>query len=459
MNTVRTISTHRLSIRQRLLLWLLLPLLVLSALLISQAYLSARQTVEQVYDKTLLALALSIIENVVANQGDLLSESALEFLDDVSKDQIFYKVSGPDNAYITGFEDLPPTPARQISESDNLHYYNARYDGRAVRMVSLIREFNSGFLSGRAEIQVAMTRLDRDKLIQEMMNDAALRLLLLIVVAVITVWFAIHNGLKPLTAIQNEISSRTDEDLHPIDSSVPREIQPLVIEMNQLLKRLSGSINVLRRFIGDASHQLRTPLAALQTQIELALRETEPEALRKAIEHVQNNTHRTSRLANQLLSHARSQEINKSEFNLKDLAEEVTRQFVPLAIKRNIDLGYEGDRDLGIRADKFLLSEVLKNLIDNAIRYSADNTAITVRTRIAGNNVIVEVDDQGPGIPDAEIDQVFERFYRSPGSKVDGCGLGLAIVREIIESHAGKVDITNHTERDGLTVRVSLPLN
>ena len=161
-------------------MWLLLPLLILSSLLINQAYLNAKNTVEQVYDKTLLALALSIIENVVANQGDLLSDAALEFIDDVSKDQIFYKVSGPDNAYITGFEDLPAVPQSQAQKQGNLNYYNAIYSGRPVRMVSLRRNFNTGVLLGEAVIQVAMTRLDRDKLIREMMNDAALRLLLLI---------------------------------------------------------------------------------------------------------------------------------------------------------------------------------------------------------------------------------------------------------------------------------------
>ena len=428
-------------------------------MLVNQAYLNAKNTVEQVYDKTLLALALSIIENVVANQGDLLSDSALEFIDDVSKDQIFYKVSGPDNAYITGFEDLPATPQSELQQQGNLNYYNAIYSGLPVRMVSLRRNFNTGILLGEAVIQVAMTRLDRDKLIKEMMNDAALRLLLLILVAVITIWFAVHNALKPLTAIQREISSRSDEDLEPIESPAPREIQPVINEMNNLLKRLNASINALRRFIGDASHQLRTPLAALQTQIELAMRETNPEVFRDAISDVQKNTYRTSRLANQLLSQARTNELKKSDVKIKELAEKVTREFVPVALEKNIDLGFEGSDELSLRADKLLISEVLKNLIDNAIGYSPANTAITVRVYIRENKIIIEVEDQGFGIPESELDRVFERFYRTSGTQVDGCGLGLAIVKDIVESHSGKIELINRTENKGLTARVSLPLN
>ena len=457
MSILSKIKLDSLSIRQRLLIWLLLPLLILSSLLINQAYLNARNTVEQVYDKTLLALALSIIENVVANQGDLLSDSALEFIDDVSKDQIFYKVSGPDNAYITGFEDLPAVPQSQIQQQGNLNYYNAIYSGRPVRVVSLKRNFNTGILLGEAVIQVAMTRLDRDKLIKEMMNDAALRLLLLILVAVITIWFAVHNALKPLTAIQTEISLRTDEDLEPIESPAPREIQPVINEMNKLLKRLNASINALRRFIGDASHQLRTPLAALQTQIELAMRETEPEAFRDAISNAKKNTYRTSRLANQLLSQARTNEVKKSEFKIIELAEKITREFVPVALEKNIDLGFEGSKELSLRADKLLISEVLKNLIDNAIGYSPADTAITVRVYAHENQIIIEVEDQGRGIPESEIDRVFERFYRSSGSQVDGCGLGLAIVKDIVESHSGQINLINRGDQKGLIVRVSLP--
>ena len=196
--------------------------------------------------------------------------------------------------------------------------------------------------------------------------------------------------------------------------------------MNRLLKRLNASINALRRFIGDASHQLRTPLAALQTQIELAMRESEPEAFRDAISSVQKKTYRTSRLANQLLSQARTNEIKKSEFKIKELAEKITREFVPTALEKNIDLGFEGSDELNIRADKLLISEVLKNLIDNAISYSSVDTAITVRVYSHGNEIIIEVEDQGQGIPESESDRIFERFYRLSGSQVDGCGLGFS---------------------------------
>ena len=215
----------------------------------------------------------------------------------------------------------------------------------------------------------------------------------------------------------------------------------------------------MQRFIADASHQLRTPLAALQTQSELALRESDPNALRAAVVDLQLTTQRTSHLANQLLNHARAGEINMVSMDLSDLARNITAEMVPQALGHEMDLGYEGDKTiLTMLGDEFLLSELLKNLIDNAILYNTPNTHIAVRAyQQDEQTMVLEVEDTGTGIPEAERKRVLERFYRRPGSNTEGCGLGLAIVNDIAHAHNGKVELSSASTGSGLRVRVYLP--
>ena len=189
------------SLQRRLLAWLLLALL-LSGLMLAEAYWSARKTVEKVYDKTLLMLALTISENVVANQGDLVSESILEILETVSIDEVYYRVSGPDSAYLTGYEYLPPTPENMDIVGGSPYYYNAEYEGRPVRMIVLKEYFAERDLSGWVLVQVAMTTVDRNEIVWDLMADATKRLLLLILVAFVVVWIAIKIGLKPLIDVR-----------------------------------------------------------------------------------------------------------------------------------------------------------------------------------------------------------------------------------------------------------------
>jgi two-component system sensor histidine kinase TctE len=244
-----------------------------------------------------------------------------------------------------------------------------------------------------------------------------------------------------------------------------------VASFNQLLERLDGNIQDQRRFIANAAHQMRTPLAGLRTQAELALRENDHAELKRSLQQLATSSVRATRLINQLLSLARAE--NRAEpqgglvaVALESLARDVIQDWVPAALERRIDLGFEGlDEKVLVRGDPVLLRELLKNLLDNAIRYTHVGGSVTVRVgadRAAGT-AILEVQDNGPGIAEAERNLVFERFYRILGSGSDGSGLGLAIVREIAQQHAAQVSLSNpkscqDPKRPGTVICIAFPL-
>ena len=458
------VQSNRWSLRRRLLAWLLIPMLLGSLLLLVQMYFSARSTVEKVYDQTLLALALAISESVVATHGDLISEAMLEALETITSDTVFYKVIGPNNAYVTGYDSLPPAPAELNVERGIAYYYDDHYYNQAVRSVVLdqfVAEYDS---QGWVRIQVAMTRNDRDELLTELVQLATLRLLLLVVLAGIIIWLAVSYGLQPLVRVERELQTRSADDLHALESDVPHEIHHLATAINHLMARLAASLETMRRFTADAAHQLRTPLTALRMQTELAQREREPAALRAAVEKLHDATRRTSHLAQQLLNHSQasdfSQALRTQALDLTALTADITRGRVPLALKKNIDLGFEGSHSLDVHGDPVMLGELLKNLIDNAIHYCPQGAKVTVRTgwHIEPDSVRLEVEDNGPGIAPAERERVFERFYRGADAVTEGCGLGLAIVREIVLRHGGTIQLANAYSGQGLLVKVILPI-
>jgi two-component system sensor histidine kinase TctE len=255
------------------------------------------------------------------------------------------------------------------------------------------------------------------------------------------VWFGLTRGLAPLVSLREMIRRRRPDDLSPIDPrAAPEELEPLLNAFNELLQRMQQNLAAQRRFISEAAHQMKTPLAGLRTQAELALREPSAEDLRSSLRQIAASTERATHLINQLLSLARAehQATDLAAFeavNLAALAGEVLRDFVPLALARGIDLGLEPEPAGEVIGLPLLLRELLRNIVDNAIRYTPDGGTVTVRVRGEGKMVILETEDTGSGIPEGERYLVFERFYRVLGTRVDGTGLGLAIVREIAAQH------------------------
>jgi two-component system sensor histidine kinase TctE len=305
-------------------------------------------------------------------------------------------------------------------------------------------------------VQVAETLDRRTRLANEIIKGVIFPQFMILPVAVLLVWFGLSRGLAPLQALQRRIRGRSPDDLSPIDPrGAPEEIAPLVDAFNELLDRLGASVNAQKRFIADAAHQLKTPLAGLRTQSELALRERDATELRRSLEQIARGSQRAAHLVSQLLSLARTENLRETAtlepLDLEPLMRDVVTEWVPVALERGIDLGFESVDEPGdarariagppLLGHPLLLRELAKNLLDNALRYTPRGGTVTARVVSGTSDVRLEVEDSGPGIPEAERELVFERFYRVLGTGVDGSGLGLPIVREIVELHGATVRV------------------
>jgi two-component system sensor histidine kinase TctE len=327
--------------------------------------------------------------------------------------------------------------------------------GTEVRIAYTWVEFVNRPGSQPALVQVGESLDARAQLANEIVRGMIVPQFVVLPVAVVLVWFGLSRGLRPLAALRARIRARRPDDLSPIDvSAAPEEVLPLIESFNDLLSRLEQNLATQKRFIADAAHQMKTPLAGMRTQAELALRETNAQQLRRSLQQIASSTDRATHLINQLLSLARAehQATDLGAFEAVDLAQlarDQVREWVPQALARGIDLGYEGvAQPLRIVGMPLMLRELLKNLIDNALRYAPSGSvppaSVTVRVRTAGSSAFLEVEDTGPGIPESDRAHVFERFYRVLGTNVDGSGLGLAIVRETAEQHDALVRVSNN---------------
>lgn len=465
------------SLRQLLTRWVVLPLVMLLAASLAATWLIALDTANDAYDSQLLDPALAIANNVMVQDGTLrfeLPPIALEVLRVDAADRLFFEVLASDGSHAVGNGRIRP-PA----EAPLLHqhlFYDSLVDGRPVRVAAL--------RAGSAEVPilvlVAETYVKRDRLVKEMLIATGIPATLLALAAFLFSWFGIRRVLQPLDNLRDEIAARSPRDLGPVsESSKPGEIRPLVRTLNQLFSRMQAAIDNQQRFIENAAHQLRTPIAGLATHSELARRREATPELRDLLDMIASETRRTSHLINQLLTLARAEPgdlhaIERQPLDLHALASQAAQQWVPRALAQNMDLGFELEHAWTI-GDPLLLRELLANLLDNALAYGkrpSPDTAtaigegqapdeggggnITVRTRSEADMVVLEVEDDGPGIPQADRAQVLERFYRRPGTPGDGSGLGLAIVAEIARRHQATLALLTPASGRGLLVRLQL---
>lgn len=447
-------------------IWLLGPMLLVSTALFFEAYRSAREAADRAYDRVIAASVLAIADRVVSADGALdvdLPYVALEMLSTEADDRVFYRVAEPDGALVTGYADLPPPPDGRLPEDDEPFFYDAEYRGDMVRVGALTQPITGPGASGRFAVQVAQTRGQRDRFARELATATAGRFLVLVVLIALATWFGVRFGLSPLARFRAALRHRSPRDLRPLDISVPREVREVVAAIDDLMARLARTLRVMEQFISDAAHQLRTPLAALHTQLDLALRERDPQVLRESLLALRRSTWRTSRLAQQLLNLARSSADANSEacepLDFAALVAEVTRELVPTALEKNIDLGFEHPGlPAWIYADPVLIRELVINVVDNAVHYSPIGARVTARVCAFSRpqRVRLEVEDNGPGIPATERTRVLERFYRVSGVEQAGSGLGLAIVRDVAERYGGTVKL-GESNAGGLLVQIDLP--
>jgi two-component system, OmpR family, sensor histidine kinase TctE len=435
------------SLRAHLLRMLLRPigaLLVLGALV---AYYPSIEPATLAYDQGLIDAGISL--GTYIRTGDAggyrleLPSAVDQVLRRDSYDSVYYRVLGPDGEPIAGDEGLPgPPPEREAR--DGFISYDTAYKGQKVRAVAVPAKCGDAACS----VVVAETTVKRRRMARDILFSSLLPEMLIAIATVLIVWFGVKRGLGPLARLSDEIKARSPGDLRPIAAAdTPEETRPLVSALNGLLDEVAQASRNQQRFLANAAHQLRTPLAGLQAHTELALAKPLPPEVRAELEQVHQATIRTARLANQLLALARAEpgaRGNAAELNLKALAESEADGWVHQALARDVDLGFELDW-APVQGDAFLLREALANLVHNAIEYSPRGARITVRTGRNGTHSFLEVEDDGPGIPLPERERVLERFYRVPGTPGTGSGLGLAIVREIAAGHGATISITDAT--------------
>jgi len=456
------------SLRRRFLSSLLLPALALALVLTFGGSFVINRIVEAIHDRLLDGSLLAIAERLAVDDGEVtvdLPQVALGMLESQAHDSIYYSVSVGGKP-ITGYNDLPLEPASAIL-GQPIHWDDA-YRGNPVRIAAVKRRVFG--IDQPVTVAVAETRTARDQLQYQMLRDLAIVEILLLLVVGLLAWFAVERGLQPLADLSEQIDDRGiggSSELRALElARVPREALAPAQAINSLFERLGLATELLRRFTADASHQMRTPLAALRTHLDLLKRNLpSTEAGGQALAEVNNAVLRLERLITQLLTLARADEgalapLQSQRFDLVAKLAAILVQRTPDAVARNIDLHYvAAEESLMVSSDDLLVGEMLGNVIDNAIRYGGEGGTIIVRIASSAGKARIEVEDDGPGIAISERERVFDRFYRiSRRNNPQGSGLGLAIVRALSEQLGADVVLGDGKELRGLCVTISLDL-
>jgi two-component system sensor histidine kinase TctE len=440
------------SLRAHLLRMLLPPVAALLAVGAVVAYYPSLEPATEAYDQALVDVGIAVgayIRPSAAGYAIDLPLPVEQALRTDRYDSIYYRVLSPDGIGLAGDPALPAPLGDEAA-------YDAFYKGQKIRVVAVPTPCGQSSCT----VLVAETTVKRSKLAREIVLSSLLPEMLIAVATLAIVWFGVKRGLGPLARLSEEIKARSPRDLHPIDAkAAPEETRPLLDALNGLLRQVSEASGNQQRFLANAAHQLRTPLAGLQAHTELALSKPLPEGVRAELEQVREATIRSARLANQLLALARAEpgaRSTPSQVNLKGVVEAEADAWVHQALARDVDLGFELE-PAPVSGDAFLLREALANLVHNAIVYSHQGGHVTVRTGARNGNAFVEVEDDGPGIPAAERVRVLERFYRVPGTIGTGSGLGLAIVSEIAAGHGAGIELGEGGGAKGCRVAITFP--
>jgi two-component system sensor histidine kinase TctE len=449
------------SLRAQLLWWLMLPLVLVLMLDAVISYRVALNFANGAYDEGLFDTARALAQQVKTGGGTVevnLPLQAQEILESDPYDKVFYQVLAPDGTQVVGHQDLPPPPFPATAETP-VRYYDSELNQMPIQVAAY-----SVFDAKGAQLFTVLsaeTLIKRRTLVKKILITAIVPQIVIIVGAALLLVYGIRRGLIPLRRLTDAVTRRGYHDLSLIDEvRSPEEVRPLTHAINELMQRLNSALSAQQRFIADAAHQLRTPLAGLSAQTERALSEQSLEDMRPALEHIKASSKQATHLVNQLLTLARAEPGSDptrefARFDLAQLVRETTMGWVPKALSRGIDLGYVGtDKPVFVQGDALLLKELLNNLIDNAIRYGRDDGTVTVRLKTTPR-VAIEVEDDGRGIPEQDRERVFERFYRVSGSSSSGCGLGLAIVRQIAQVHGASVHLGGSMGRQGTLVCVA----
>lgn len=427
----------------------------------AQSY--SKLAADRSYDRLLAGSALSVGETLSVANNEVLVDipySALDMLSAAPDDKVFYRISNPEGETVTGYTDLPAPPENWSEDLDNqgAYFFEAPYRGENVRFAYLPRQVVWNGEIRATAVQIGQTSTARQELANELLVRALIPIGLMTLLALAVVWFGIGLALRPLSHLSQDLLRRDPGELGPLSGPAPHEILPLVDALNSFMRRLNANVLALRVFIADAAHQIRTPLASLSAQAQLA-RGEDGEELQASLSSINRNAFKLTRLVNQLLSDAtiqhRSDVQRFEDFDLLATILNVVREVVPQAEDSDVRLKtrlscapYYGD--------PVIIGEAVKNLIHNSLVHGASDTGeIVVELSEEPNVYVISIFDRGPGIPEADHDAVFERFARR-NELAPGAGLGLAIVKQAAASHGGNVELCNRND-GGLQVKLTLP--
>lgn len=461
------VPRHVASLRRRLLGWILLPLAGLIGINAWVAYGNAVQAANEAYDRSLYLAARTLAEELEWRDGrvqlDMMKAAGFLF-ENHTGSRLFYKVETPTGRWLAGVEALPDVPV--VGQSAVKYFALVQFDdgvylNQPVRLAQLTHVMEDADVKEPLlKITVAETMEARQQLIQSILWDTLGSQGLLLLAAALLVLWGVQRGIRPLEVFRQQLARKADDDFSPIHPpDLPRELRPLIETLNSYLDRLGRLIDIRKRFLDNAAHQLRTPLTALKTQLALVQRNAEPEQSEALLMAARQTTDDAVRLTEQLLAMTRVEHAREMHsphtVDLVDLARRVTQEHLMRAHQLGDDLGLEVQvAQCEVQGVDLLLHEALSNLIDNAIHHGPVGTHITVRV----GEFWLEVEDDGPGIAPEHQAHVFERFYRAAPSGVNGSGLGLAIVKEIANQHGAVLEVTSPVEKGrGALIRMSWP--
>lgn len=425
------------------------------------AWTYARAAADNAYDRLLIGAARQISETVSADGGAITVDvpiSALETLSISRSDRVYYQVTAPDGAVITGYENLP-IPQADMVPSDNAHVADESFRGRDIRIASVWRYVAEQGATGWVRVTVAQTREARNALTWELALGGLLPVLAMSALALVALMAAVRVGLRPLRRVERALLGRDPNDLTPLDVETPVEVDALVEAINRFMGRLSARLGAMQRYIETSAHQLRTPLTGIAAQVELLDRAKDEKARAAAIARLRRRTGEVGRLANQLLSHAtiihRAEAMLVDTVDLRQVAQHAIADAVLESLERDLTVRIDTPQSpVLVRGDLVALREALRNLIENAVQYGAPSR-LEVRVAETEDGPLLAVHDDGPGIAEADWETLLERFVRGEvgGS---GSGLGLAIVADVARTHKARL-ILRRSENGDFGIAMIFP--
>lgn len=458
----RTDPKRNPSLLAEILNWMLVPLVLFWFLSMGIQYLLALSIAHARYDGELSVAVNRLLRLTTVSHGRIMVALPAVAETAVRGDEeggLIYQVRAPRGDIVFGSKLLQAPLRTSETEVGTVYFHDETVAGRQMRVGYMFAR-----VPGREEnivVQVGETAEKRIALATAMIGGQLSIQFLLVPAALVLVWFGLSKGIVPLNELTARVRGRKPQDLSPLDPlDAPEEVRAFIYSINDLMARLAQSLQGQQRFVADAAHQLRTPIAGLKTQAELALRQRDRAGLELSMRQIAAGADRASRLINQLLALAQADSDTPppmERLELNALAQEATREWVSRAMEKGLDLGFEpAEAPCEIQGNGVLLRELLNNVLDNAVQYTGTGGTVTVRV-LAREQALLEIEDSGVGIGAAERELVFERFYRVLGSGTEGTGLGLAIVKAIADAHRAKVTLENNSKASGTLVRVAFP--